>query len=129
MRHKPEQSLSSKIAHYLSYKYPDVIYRFDLIADYKMNFKVAMAIKRKYLHRVGYPDLFIAECRDGYGGLYLELKATNIYKKDGSLRKNEHLEEQAKMHEKLRKSGYRVEFAVGYDEAVRIIDEYLKDER
>ena len=126
MRHKPEQSLSSKVAYYLKRQYPKIEFRFDLIADFKMPMKMAMAIKRKYLHRVGYPDLFIAECRNGYGGLYLELKATNIYKKDGSLRKNEHLEEQAKMHEKLRKSGYKAEFAVGYDEAVRIIDEYLR---
>ena len=124
---KNEQSLSSKIAHYISYKYPDIVYRFDLIADYKMNFKVAMAIKRRYLHRVGYPDLFIAKCKNGYGGLYLELKATNIYKKDGTLRKDKHLEEQAKMHEKLRRDGYKVEFVVGYDEAVRAIDEYLRE--
>jgi len=123
---KKEQSLSSKIAHYLSAKYPKVVYRFDLIADYKMNAKVAMAIKRRYLHEVGYPDLFIAKCKNGYGGLYLELKATNIYKKDGTLRKDKHLQEQEKMHERLRRDGYKVQFVVGFDEAVKAIDEYIR---
>ena len=125
MKHRQEQSLSAKVAQYLKTQYPKIEFRFDLVADYKMPLKIAMAIKRRYLHSRGYPDLFIAKVKNNYGGLFLELKATNIYKKDGTLRKDKHLEEQAKMHEKLKKDGYRVEFIVGFDEAVKIINEYL----
>ena len=47
---------------------------------------------------------------------------------DGKEYKNEHLQEQADVLFKLRKAGYAAEFAIGFDEAVRIIDEYLGDE-
>lgn len=76
------------------------------------------------------------------GGLYLELKkdgtklirdkdARKILKGELKLRKKGdwwdlHTEEQALMLEQLRQRGYRAEFAVGFDEAKRIIDEYLK---
>ena len=36
-----------------------------------------------------------------------------------------HIEEQAEMLKKLRERGYKAEFAVGFEEAKQIIDEYL----
>lgn len=70
-------------------------------------------------------------------GLFLELKkdgetlypgprAKKRFKSiDGKEYKNEHLMEQADVLFKLRKAGYAAEFAIGFDEAIRIIDEYL----
>lgn len=70
-------------------------------------------------------------------GLYLELKkegeklypglrAKNRFKsKDGKEYKNEHLMEQADCLYDLRQRGYCAEFAIGFDEAKKIIDEYL----
>lgn len=70
-------------------------------------------------------------------GLFLELKkegetlypgsrAKNRYKsKDGKEYKTEHLMEQADYLYELRERGYCAEFAIGFDEAKRIIDEYL----
>lgn len=46
---------------------------------------------------------------------------------DGKEYKNEHLQEQADVLFKLRKAGYAAEFAIGFDEAIKIIDEYLGD--
>lgn len=62
-----------------------------------------------------------------YNGLYLELKAegNSPFKKDGSLKKDEHLEEQEEMLEALRSRGYKAEFAVGFEEAKELIDDYL----
>lgn len=59
-------------------------------------------------------------------GLFLELKkeGTRLKKKNGDWA-TEHIAEQAKVLEGLRQRGYCAEFAVGYEEAVRIIDEYL----
>lgn len=59
-------------------------------------------------------------------GLYLELKkdGTRLKKKNGEWATN-HLAEQAELLEELRLCGYCAEFAVGFDEAKRIIDEYL----
>lgn len=79
---------------------------------------------------------------DCFFGLYLELKkngtklirdkdARKILKGETKLRKKGdwwdlHTEEQALMLEELRQRGYCAEFAVGFDEAKKIIDEYLK---
>lgn len=59
-------------------------------------------------------------------GLFLELKkeGTHLKKKNGDWA-TEHIAEQAKALEKLRKRGYCAEFAVGFAEAKKIIDEHL----
>jgi flagellar biosynthesis/type III secretory pathway protein FliH len=124
-----------QIARYLQLQYPEVIYRFDLAADLKLTAGQAAKHKRLHPHR-GYPDLFIAEPKTTtytmeYTGLYLELKAegNSPFKKDGTLKKNEHLEEQNEMLENLRDKGYKAEFAVGFEEAKEIIDDYLGGEK
>jgi hypothetical protein len=122
-----------------------VIYRFDIAADLKLT--MGQAAKHKRLHpERGYPDLFIAESSENidskdwnsivrewgfYFGLYLEIKteANSPYKKDGTLKKDQHLEEQAKMLEKLRERGYKAEFGIGLDGCKQIIDEYLRGTR
>lgn len=138
MRVDREHQLYGKIAGYLQENYPDVIYRFDIAADLKLT--QGQAAKFRRLHpRRGYPDLFIAKPKDGlnmdaggnpnyYAGLYLELKAegNSPFKKDGSLKKDQHLEEQQAMLEMLRYRGYKAVFATGFDEAKKIIDEYLR---
>lgn len=148
MRVDREHQLYEKIARYLQLQYPNVIYRFDIAADLKLT--MGQAAKHKRLHpRRGYPDLFIAEPRQvatdkkcggvelgrsdngwhlyHFAGLYLELKAegNSPFKKDGTLKKDEHLEEQDEMLENLRAKGYKAEFAVGFEEAKQIIDDYL----
>lgn len=76
-----------------------------------------------------------------FGGLFLEIKkdgtklkrekdCKNILKGDTKLRKagdwwDKHIEEQAEKLEQLRNEGYKAEFAVGFEQAKKIIDEYL----
>lgn len=59
-------------------------------------------------------------------GLYIELKkeGTRLKKKNGDWA-TEHIAEQAEVLAKLRQRGYCAEFAVGFEEAKIIIDEYL----
>lgn len=59
-------------------------------------------------------------------GLYIELKkdGTRLKKKDGNWA-TEHIAEQAETLEQLRKEGYKAEFAIGFEQAKKIIDEYL----
>ena len=73
--------------------------------------------------------MFIAEPRNGMHGLFIELKksGTRLKKKDGSWASS-HLEEQNVMLNELGKRGYAAYFAVGYDEAKDIIDDYLGGE-
>ena len=121
-----EHEMYIQIADYMRYQYPEVIYRFDLAADLKLS--IGQAKKHKRLQgRRGYPDLFIAEPRGKYHGLFLEVKRPDvtIYKKNGELVANAHIREQFDMLEQLRQRGYVAEFACGFDEAKKIIDEYL----
>lgn len=130
-----EHELYVLIADYLRLQYPDIVYRFDLAADLKLS--IGQAKKHKRLQRFrGYPDLFIAkpklqQSKDGMPiythGLFLELKkdGTKILKKDGDLVADKHIREQAKMLQALERRGYRAMFAVGYEQAKQIIDEYI----
>ena len=133
-----EHDIYILIADYLRYQYPNAIYRFDLAADLKLTMGQASKHKRLQRYR-GYPDLFIAEpkvseeaiqnwdVKSFRAGLYLEIKkpGTRIFKKDGTLVSDEHIREQFDMLEELRRRGYAAEFAIGFEGAKKLIDEYL----
>ena len=138
---KKEETLHLKVCDYLRKNYPDVLFRTDFSSGMKMSPGQA-AKHKKFQKSRAWPDLFIAlpremiavDTKSGYGiysqdvgGLFLELKAegTRLYKKDGTLRKNKHIEEQTEMLNKLIESGYYAKFAVGYDQAIQIITNYL----
>ena len=128
---KKEENLHLKVCDYLRKNYPDVLFRTDFSSGMKMTPGQA-AKHKKFQKSRAWPDLFIAYTQfDGFemkeGGLFIELKAegTKLYKKNGEMIANKHYREQAEMLEKLRLNGYIAEFAVGYDEAIRIITDYL----
>lgn len=102
----------------------EVIFRFDLAADLKLT--IGQAKRNKELHgkfNKSYPDVFIAKCMHGYGGLYLELKKDS---KDATVQDSQHVRDQDAMHKRLRQAGYKCVFAVGLEEAIEIVDDYLK---
>lgn len=135
---KKEETLHLKICDYLRKNYPDVLFRTDFSSGMKMSPWQA-AKHKKFQKSRAWPDLFIAESgvvkfKEGplivnlrKNGMFLELKADGVklYKKDGTLRKNKHIEEQAEMLEKLRNGNYYAEFAIGYKDAIEQIHEYL----
>jgi hypothetical protein len=61
-----------------------------------------------------------------YHALFLEVKKETPFKKDGTLKKNDHIQDQIIMHNKLRKRSYKVELVWTFDMAKEIIDNYLK---
>lgn len=138
---KKEEILHLKVCDYLRKNYPNVLFRTDFSSGMKMTPGQA-AKHKKFQKSRAWPDLFIAcprkmiaiDTKNGdsfyiqnVAGLFLELKAegTKLYKKNGEMVANKHYREQAEMLEELRKLGYYAEFAVGYDEAIKIITNYL----
>lgn len=132
-----ELDLQAQVADYLRLQYPNVLFHSDFGSGIKLT--IGQAIKQKRLNggRRSWPDMFIAKPQtvtfeDGekyrYAGLFIELKkdGTKIYKKNGELVADEHIREQYKMLNQLFEEGYMAEFAVGFDEAKKIIDRYLK---
>jgi len=133
-----EEKVQIQICKYLHKQYPNVIFTCDLSSGMKLPIHIAAKNKQMRSSR-GLPDLFIAypSMGDGsrdpylanlYYGLFLELKSEDvvIYNKDGSLRKDPHLAEQNAILKDLTDKGYKAVFACGFDEAKKIIDEYLK---
>ncbi len=126
MNHHSEATLHQQLCDYLRLQYPDVIFRSDVAAGIKLTIGQAARHKKLQSSRA-YPDLFIAEPRHNYHGLFIELKAegAGLYKKDGTLIANAHIQEQHDMLIGLVRRGYRAVFAQGFENAQCVIDEYL----
>jgi len=123
---KKEENLHLKVCDYLRKNYPDVLFRTDFSSGMKMTPGQA-AKHKKFQKGRAWPDLFIAESNNFASGLFLEIKAEDVivFKKNGKIRKNKHLIEQDKMLKELRKKGYRARFAIGYNQAIFEIQQYL----
>ena len=141
-----ELELQAQVADYIRLQYPSVIFHSDFGSGIKLT--MGQAIKQKRLNggRRSWPDMFIAEgsvvddekgqfykdsyypLKHVYLGLFIELKreGTRIFKKDGKLVADEHIREQFDMLHDLRARGYAAEFACGFDEAKKLIDDYMK---
>ena len=121
-----EKTLHRAVCDYLRMQYPDVIFNTDLSGATKLTVGQAVAMKALRSGR-GFPDLVIYEPRGDYYGLFLELKkeGTKIYNKK-LVGATPHIEEQMQMIDNLVDRGYAAHFAVGFDEAKLIIDNYLK---
>ena len=126
MKHD-EYHLQKQVCNYLNWSYPEVLYMSDSIASCKLT--MVQAVRNKAIQKDGFkcPDIIILEPRGKYHGLFIELKITTPFKKDGTIKKNEHLEGQLKTIDELEAKGYSAFFAVGFDEAKFLIDRYLKN--
>jgi hypothetical protein len=125
-----EVDLQMQICRYLKLAYPNIIFRSDFASGMRMTIGQAVRHKNMQSER-GFPDLFIAECRQGYCGLMLELKNgyDKVYKKNGEFKKDKHIEEQAEIHARLIEKGYYALFVYNFDSAKQVIDYYLKQKQ
>lgn len=135
---KHEESLQKQVCSYLRLKYPTVVFRSDYASGMKLTKNQAVQHKRMQSSRA-FPDLFIyypiQHGEKSYCGLALELKKEGtsvilkIGERKGKLSTDPHIQEQAVMLKELNRLGYYANFAVGYDEAIKIIDWYMKTPR
>ena len=121
-----EKVVHRQVVDYIKIQYPKVIFHTDFAAGNKMT--IGQAIQNSKLQSdKGFPDLFIPYPKNCYSGLFLEIKASRekVFKKDGSLKKDEHVEIQANMLARLTKLGYRAQFGCGFEHCKSIIDNYF----
>ncbi len=128
-KQQPEYELQKQVCQYLELQYPDVLFLSDTGSGIKLTMPQAIRSKAIQKNNFKMPDLVIFEPRRGHHGLFIELKARRIHTQTGSLLKNTHVEAQAESLIALLQKGYPAYFAVGFDEAKRIIDWYLKGEK
>lgn len=81
----------------------------------KRNVREAARMKGEGV-RKGWPDYLLAMARQGYHGLYIELKR----QRGGSVSAD-----QRDVHKMLRAEGYRVEVCKGFDAARAVVRDYL----
>jgi hypothetical protein len=120
---KPEELLQKQVSNYMLDEHSKIPFRVDLIDNLGNS---TMGKKVKELHgkwNKGYPDFFVATCRGEFGGLYLELKATD------KVPNTEHTSRQAQYHAVLRFNGYKVDFCCGLKDCKNKIKKYLKMKR
>jgi hypothetical protein len=124
-----EKDLQKIICEYLKKVYPNIIYRVDFAAGMRMSIGQAMQMKRLQCTRA-YPDIFIAEPKGNYAGLFIELKRDLrcVEKKDGTMKKDNHILEQMEVLKKLNEKGYKAIFTYGYTNTIARINQYLKGE-
>lgn len=72
----------------------------------------------------GIPDLELSVMKQGYGALYIELKAP-VHEPKRASSKGGLSNEQIEIIDNLRKCGYRVEVCYNSNAAIKVIEEYL----
>lgn len=120
---RPEETLHFQICDYLRIAYPKVMFISES-SGVRVSAGMAKKLKRTRSNHT-HADLYLLEPRGKYHGLILELKAKTIYKKDGTLLKNDHVRDQQHTIDELNKKGFKACFAIGFNETKKIIDDYL----
>lgn len=121
-----EERMQIQVCNFLKRGYPHVIFTCDLSSGMKLT--IGQAVKASKMRSgSGLPDLMIFEARGKYFGLMLELKrqGTNVFKKDGTIKSDQHLQKQNAILERLREKGYKAEFVEGIEDTVTEINYYM----
>ena len=121
-----EAELQKQVAIYIRMQYPDVIFHSDFGSGVKLTPWQAKMQKMQNGGRRAWPDLFLAEPVGKHHGLFVELKkeGTRLKKKNGDWA-SEHIAEQDVVLSELNDKGYKAEFAIGFEQALNLIDNYL----
>ena len=108
-----EYQLQKAVCKYLDLN--NVLYCGSMGGNYQPHFSVRMKAKKSG-YKKGFPDLFIYEPRGKFHGLAIELKVG----------KNRATKEQLWWRNELNERGYVAEIRTGIDEALEVINRYLK---
>lgn len=120
---KPEQQMHRALCQWLKLAHPSIYFESDPSG---LRVSVGLrAILKSTRSNHAHIDLFIAEPRGHYHGMFIELKSKTPFKKDGSLKKDEHLEAQAITMANLTTRGYHCIHAWTLNDAMEEINSYL----
>lgn len=139
----PEEIEHKQFCQYIKLQYPHLLFNTDLSG---VRLPIGLAKKLKNLRSDrAWPDIFIAEPRGQYHGLYIEMKkdGLQLLTKDGKLKKqtksiykniggqrvkigeSDHISEQYNMLIALKNKGYKAVFCPGCEIAIKVLNEYL----
>jgi len=121
-----EKDLQINVCSWLKLQYPDVIFTSES-SGLRLTMGQARSLAKQRSGK-GLPDLMILEPRGDYSGLFIELKreGEKVFRRDGQIRSDVHLQEQYNIINRLNNKGYLAGFAIGFDEARNMITKYMK---
>lgn len=115
LEHQHQRKLF-KWAKRVELSYPGLNLMFAIPNGGYRGFKEGLKLKEEGV-KAGVPDIFLPVPLGGYAGLWIEMKAEG-----GKV-----AQRQGEWITALLQQGYRVEVAVGFEEAKRVIDEYYSN--
>ena len=126
LKKQTELSVHNQVCKYLKAQYPNVMFLSDFAAGMKMS--IGMATRQnvqKSDH--AFPDIMVFEPRNGYHGLFIEVKRDDsiFYSGTRAIKSNQHVKDQQDCIFNLLAKGYMADFGCGFDECKKIIDNYL----
>lgn len=122
---KPEEIIQRDFSLYIREKYPNVVFFSDgsgIFMPKVIAMKFSILKSEKSI-----PDMFIAEARGGYFGLFIEFKdgKDKIYGKKGQPLKNQHIKMQMEMSDKLINKKYASVFCYSTSHSIDTFEEYM----
>lgn len=126
MKKQPEFELQKAVVKFIRLQYPKVLFLSDTVAFLKLTLPQASRNKSIQCADFHCPDLLILQPNGQFHGLFIELKAESPFKKDGTLYKNEHLENQQKTINRLNELGYKAMFAWEFETIKRELKDFLR---
>ena len=120
-----ERVVQKALIQYLAVAYPKAEYRTDKDGVFiKGNWAAKNEGKQG---KKGFPDVVVKTPSGKYRGLVLEVKdeGVTVWKKDGTLRKDPHLQDQLDWLEWFRFLDCDADFVIGFEEGKKRIDNYF----
>ena len=111
-----EQQALFRWAAYSQARYPELRWMFHIPNEGKRSMIRGAQMRQEGMKK-GVPDVCLPVARGGYGALFIEMKRT---------RGGQMTPEQVQWAEGLRAMGNRVERCNGWEEAVKVIEDYLR---
>lgn len=120
-----EAQIQTKIVKYIKTNYPGALFQSNARDNVNLSVAARKNAKAAGFQR-GWPDLMIYEPSHPFVGLALELKteSARIYKLDGEPA-SKHIREQRDKLIELKQRKWNADFALGFEDAVAKIDEYM----
>lgn len=124
---QPEYQIQAAFVREMSVKHPAVLVFSDTAAHIKKTQIQQVRANALSSPNEKQPDVFIAKAVGRFHGVFFEFKAESPYKADGvTLKKNPHIEAQARTMAKLENEGYFCAFVLDAGTAVGIFEKLLK---
>lgn len=128
MKHQ-EYEIQKAVCTYLKMQYKQVMFLSDMDASIKLT--IFQGVRNKAVQKDGFlcPDLMIFHPKNGYSGLFIELKKESPFYKGqySDLKKDARIEAQSRDLTRLNIEGYFACFAFSFNMAKAIIDYYMSE--